>query len=50
MANSRVNPRRIHKHLPYTVEQVADALKVHKKTVRLWIKQRGCRWPTRTAR
>lgn len=39
MANSRINPRRIHMHLPYTVEQVADALKVHKNTVRQWIKQ-----------
>jgi len=39
MANSRINPRRIRIHLPYTVEQVADALKVHKNTVRLWIKQ-----------
>ncbi|WP_155982320.1 AAA family ATPase [Xanthobacter sp. 126] len=39
MAMSRINPRRIHMHLPYTVEQVADALKVHKNTVRLWIKQ-----------
>lgn len=36
---SRINPRRIHMHLPYTVEQVADALKVHKNTARLWIKQ-----------
>lgn len=39
MANSRINPQRIHMHLPYAVEQVADALKVHKNTVRLWIKQ-----------
>lgn len=39
MAMRRINPRRIRMHLPYTVEQAADALGVHKNTVRLWIKQ-----------
>lgn len=39
MAMHRINPRRIRLHLPYTVEQAADALGVHKNTVRQWIKR-----------
>jgi Helix-turn-helix domain len=38
MANSRIDPRRIKTHFPYTVEEAADALGVHKNTVRMWIK------------
>ena len=39
MAMSRINPRRIRLHLPYTVDQLAQTLGVHKNTVRQWIKQ-----------
>lgn len=39
MANRRIDPRRIKIHRNYTVEEAADALGVHKNTVRLWIKQ-----------
>lgn len=39
MANRRINPRRIRLHLPYTVEQAADALGVHRNMVRQWIRQ-----------
>src|ERR1700726_740934 len=38
MANRRIDPRRIKTHFPYTVEEAADALGVHKNTVRMWIK------------
>src|SRR6202023_4209730 len=38
MANRRIDPRRIQMHFPYTVEEAADALGVHKNTVRMWIK------------
>jgi hypothetical protein len=38
MANRRIDPRRIKTHFSYTVEEAADALGVHKSTVRMWIK------------
>ena len=38
MANRRIDPRRIKTHFPYIVEEAADALGVHKNTVRMWIK------------
>jgi len=38
MANRRIDPRRIKTHFSYTVEEAADALGVHKNTVRMWIK------------
>jgi hypothetical protein len=38
MANRRIDPRRIKTHFAYTVEEAADALGVHKNTVRMWIK------------
>src|ERR1700724_1323080 len=38
MANRRIDPRRIKTHFPYTGEEAADALGVHKNTVRMWIK------------
>ena len=33
------NPRRAKIHRPYTVEELATALGVHKQTIRRWIKQ-----------
>lgn len=33
------NPRRVKIHRPYTVEELAAALGIHKHTVRRWIKQ-----------
>ena len=38
MANRRIDPRRIKTHFPYTVEEAANALGVHKNAVRKWIK------------
>ena len=38
MANRRYNPRLAKIHRSYTVEEVADLYKVHKNTVRTWIK------------
>jgi helix-turn-helix protein len=38
MTNRRIDPRRIKTHFPYTFEEAADALGVHKNTVRMWIK------------
>jgi len=37
----RANPRRVRSHLVYTVAEAADALNVHKGTVRRWIKVDG---------
>ena len=36
------NPRRVKIHRPYTVEELAAALGIHKHTVRRWIKQGLC--------
>jgi excisionase family DNA binding protein len=33
------NPRRVKIHRPYTVEQLAAVLKVHKNTIRRWAKE-----------
>lgn len=38
MANRRINARRVSCHFSYTIEEAADALGVHKNTVRQWIK------------
>ncbi len=39
MPNRRINSRRIKIHRSYTVTEAADALGVHKSSVRLWIKK-----------
>lgn len=39
MANKRLNPRLAKMHLSYSVEDVASLYKVHKNTIRNWIKQ-----------
>jgi hypothetical protein len=39
MPNRRIDSRRIKIHRSYTVTEAADALGVHKNSVRLWIKQ-----------
>lgn len=38
MPACRINPRRIKLHRPYSVEEVARTLSVHKNSVRGWIK------------
>jgi len=38
MAKRRYNPRLAKIHRSYTVEEVADLYKIHKNTVRIWIK------------
>lgn len=37
----RANPRRVKSHFVYTVAEAAEALEVHKATVRRWIKGGG---------
>jgi hypothetical protein len=39
MANRHIDPRRIKIHFPYSVEEAAAALGIHRNTIRLWIKQ-----------
>jgi hypothetical protein len=39
MANRHIDPRRIKIHFPYSVEEAAAALGMHRNTIRLWIKQ-----------
>lgn len=39
MPPRRINPRLIKLHRPYSVEEAASALDVHKNSVRRWIKQ-----------
>ena len=44
----RLNPRRVKVHRSYTVEEVAKLFRVHKNTVRDWLKVRSAndRWST----
>jgi excisionase family DNA binding protein len=39
MSGRNPNPRRVKLHRPYTVEELATALGIHKHTIRRWIKQ-----------